>query len=259
MLDKDQQNTHLSNETLIYSLLKRLQDPVYLPALAEVNELLELNKAVKVSMGKFEQEHSIYEFWTREYIETLSGYLKERIISLRLRDKKIITILDTGAGDGRLCYFLRMSKNLSPLLDICRIIASDNGSWKITPQFHVEKLDYKEALEKCKPDIVLCSFMPRGEDWTAAFREQPSVKEYIIIGDTDCTGNDDTYGYGEGCSANYDNGSFEITNLNYTPPHERDGFTRTNLFFSRLNHCVYDNDFIPDRSRTLSFRRTESA
>lgn len=46
-------------------------------------------------------------------------------------------------------------------------------------------MDYKEALKKYKPDIVISSWMPYTEDWTKDFRTFSSVKEYILIGEPD--------------------------------------------------------------------------
>ncbi|KAL7578290.1 hypothetical protein ACA910_012703 [Epithemia clementina (nom. ined.)] len=84
-----------------------------------------------------------------------------------------------------------------------KVLATDNGSWGVSKRAStgMEKLDYKQALKKyCQVDdvsdqqpiqrrrqvIVLCSWMPMNEDWTAEFRKySPTVQEYILIGECD--------------------------------------------------------------------------
>lgn len=81
------------------------------------------------------------------------------------------------------------------------VIATDNGSWKVFPKSDVEMLGFQESLEKyanrnhIQNDddhgstsktqvIILCSWMPMNEDWSATFR-QYGVDEYILIGECD--------------------------------------------------------------------------
>mmetsp|Transcript_23575 Transcript_23575/g.38270 ORF Transcript_23575/g.38270 Transcript_23575/m.38270 type:complete len:234 (+) Transcript_23575:2-703(+) len=152
-------------------------------------------------------------------------------------------ILDVGAGDGRLVYFLRRAmeeiakkenrhskEEQEPNLPI--IIATDDGSWKApiydNKHIRVEQLSAIEALDKYGPKtgtttpdqhgvaakkktrlIVLCSWMPPGQDWTADFRRpinnviaaaakdengdydgkevtsERLVEEYVLIGEAD--------------------------------------------------------------------------
>ena len=35
------------------------------------------------------------------------------------------------------------------------------------------------------PDVVLCCWQPMGVDWTAAMRARASVREYVLVGETD--------------------------------------------------------------------------
>eukprot|EP00873_Tetraselmis_striata_P014575 jgi/Tetstr1/434839/TSEL_002554.t1 len=44
---------------------------------------------------------------------------------------------------------------------------------------------YEQALSEFQPDVVLVSWQPMGQDWTAAIRATPSVAEYILIGEID--------------------------------------------------------------------------
>jgi len=128
---------------------------------------------------------NLYELFSAEYISALSDYIKSRINPSDL-------ILEVGAGDGRLAHFLR-ERGLN-------VVAIDNFEWEITPLFPVEELDYKEALKKYNPAIVICSWMPYFADWTPAFRNTRSVREYIIIGEFPggCCGNETIWSDHEG-------------------------------------------------------------
>ena len=133
-----------------------------------------------------------YELWSYDYIFGLAQYLLDRIKSL---DDSVsapvnTTILDVGAGDGRLIYFLRramqeirtsnsskssVSTNLrlgrkskmsrksatakikgnSQTLAMPTLIATDDGSWKApiysSSQIEVEKLSAAESIAKYSP------------------------------------------------------------------------------------------------------------
>ncbi len=230
----------------------------------------------------------IYEFWTDEYVVELSKYLMQRYqdLSIETEDKEIV-IVDVGAGDGVLAQFLRekmTSKNkiLSSRKRIkgsqkqkgrskrsktapMTVIATDDGSWQIKPKANVEKLGVSETLEKYKPYsnnrndvdvkrhhlIVICSWMPMGEDWTQAFRDT-NVDEYILIGECDdgnCGHNWQTWGN----KTFIDHG--EELEISPIPPYTSDGYERnelealTKLQFSRFDSAVSSS------SKTVSFRK----
>lgn len=116
-----------------------------------------------------------FQFWNKQFNDEL-----EKIL-LKLKPK---LILEVGAGDGTLSKILK-DRGFN-------IIATDNYSWSFRKRyFKVEKIDYKKALEKYKPDIIISSWMPLGTDWTKDFRKTKSVKHYITIGEVDaCCGGD---------------------------------------------------------------------
>ena len=117
--------------------------------------------------------------------------------------------LDVGAGNGRLAYFLRramedMTNQGGGSQKLPKIIASNDGSWRApmydNKHIEVEKLSAVESLDKYGPKkdtrlIVLCSWMPPGQDWTADFhrpiydedndRVGGLAEEYILIGEAD--------------------------------------------------------------------------
>ena len=41
--------------------------------------------------------------------------------------------------------------------------------------------DAEAAVRERAPHLVLCSWMPLGVDWSAAFRAQSSVNEYLLV------------------------------------------------------------------------------
>lgn len=181
----------------------------------------------------------VFEVFNRTHINALAAYIV---------DTGHTTVLEVGAGDGRLAKYLseaihrvfrrRKEKGAHPRQ--IRVIATDNGSWNIETVFLVERLDLVEALKKYDPDLVIWSWMPIG-DWSYLIRRHPSVKEYILIGEAEggeC-GNDDTWNPGL---------------------YEADGFTRHDLNdISRYQIARNDTDPAHSRSRTVSFRRTRPA
>jgi hypothetical protein len=171
------------------------------------------------------EEAGVYQLWTREYIENLGKYLLKRTAAFG--GKTIV--LDVGAGDGLLAQSLRNyfekgdeprksrksgSRPVRPVqaskpssrrpLKIPSVVAADDGSWSITvsEKVNVENLGVEEVIARYATDdseqqvIVLCSWMPMGDDWTPIFRKG-GVDEYILIGESDdgqCGDNWETWG-----------------------------------------------------------------
>lgn len=213
-------------------------------------------------------------------------------------------VLDIGAGDGLLLHYLqeyynttcqrqshqesssttstrgRMQQRIpanstSTYIPSMEYIATDDGSWKIFPKAQVETLNVQQALEKyCnehghRPVIVLCSWMPMGQDWTQDFRKA-NVKEYILIGEADdgsCGHNWKTWG-----NIDYKNDTTTSTKEEYgnddvynfqPPPYQQDGYQRWDTImndgmdlaryqFSRFD-CALSKS-----GKTVSFRQNKS-
>src|SRR5438270_272690 len=68
-------------------------------------------------------------------------------------------------------------------------------SWPGALPADIEPLPYTTALARYQPGIVLCAWMPLGEDWTPAFRTCASVTDYILIGEGPggCTGTPESF------------------------------------------------------------------
>jgi len=252
-----------------------------------------------------------YELWTKDYIFGLAGYLLERMDEMNRRSDLAFTtppietiILDVGAGDGRLVYFLRRameeiakkenrhSKEEEQQPGLPTIIATDDGSWKApiydNKHIRVEQLSAIEALDKYGPKagtttpdqhgiaekkktrlIVLCSWMPPGQDWTADFRRpintdiaaaakdehsdysgkeatERLVEEYILIGEAD----DGTCGHNWHTWGNPDFKSEDAA------PRDLNGYERVDLSdLSSLQFSRFDCERSSE-SVTVSFRHT---
>ncbi len=150
---------------------------------------------------KFCRENKIYEFITKEYINSLANHLissAEKII--QTEGKESITILEIGAGDGKLTHSLRKRlSEINPKLSV-KFIATDNKDWEkrgdVKSSSEVEGLNHIAALKKYNPDIVISSWMLPGEDWTQQIRNTQSVMEYIMIGEpgAGCVGTSSAWG-----------------------------------------------------------------
>jgi len=199
-----------------------------------------------------------YEFVNQEFVDALAIYLCKRLVefSESIKEETTVTILEVGAGSGKLIHFL--SKQISYLMEQSdllsfakeklQLIACDS-SLKWISIFPVKYLDYKDALEEYEPLICICSWMPVGEDWTENFRNTPSIQEYILIGDEICCGHQwKSWGIADD----------DDENLGKPPPYMRDQFYKEYLDeISQHQICRTDYSVTSDgnHSRTVSFKR----
>lgn len=113
----------------------------------------------------------IYQILNKEFNDALA----EEIKKLGLKP-----VLEVGAGSGELAGVLRRRG--------IELIAVDDYSEPLAKKAVIsehppEKMDYRDALKRYEPELVICSWMPGGEDWTVDFRATGSVKAYILIDD----------------------------------------------------------------------------
>lgn len=172
-----------------------------------------------------------YEFLTKEYVDALADYINSSFLAQHSRGSA--RILEVGAGSGRLAHFLRQKLSAG-----IQYVPTDDGTWEIEQMFEdekVERLSYEEALQKYNPDMVISSWMPGGQDWTADFRKNPSVQEFLLIGDPELCGKRyETY---------MDSNGFEGQDLS---------------MLSSLQICFSDDTPIEaHKSKTYSFRRCD--
>lgn len=245
-------------------VMTRLLDPYYLPSFEEVVGAFNFESGSDGQLTDWQRfiigvlPYNMFECFTREHIEGLSEYLSRRIDELSKTRERPITILDACAGNGRLPYFI--NRHLTSLTDEYkfRVIAGDDGTThqgglgeRHPPVYEVENIDYKSAIQKYKPDMVIASWIPSSDDerpseWLDFFRKSPSVAEYILIG--------------RSCwEDNYDYSVTIIPPVDSVPRYEQDGFKRLdhpNL--QRYQLCEEDNYFHKRRSSnstTVSFIR----
>jgi len=129
----------------------------------------------KVTKKEYPSKQQQFQFWNKQFNDALTKVLQKMKPKL---------ILEVGAGQGILSKILT-DRGFN-------VKAIDNFSWPFDKRyFKIEKIDYKNALLKYQPDVVIGSWMPLGTDWTKDFRKTKSVKHYIIIGEVDaCCGGD---------------------------------------------------------------------
>ena len=221
------------------ALFSRLTDPGYLPTVAECARGLEAGLFLR-----FVEKMGYYELYTQEYLAGLASYLQPWIDAAARRSGKQATVLEVGAGNGRLAHFLEA-------LVRGRVIATDNGDYEeIRPCFPVVKMGYAEAISYFDPQIIICSWMPYQKDWTGAFRT-PETQLYVLIGDPlRCGDGLGTYGV-DGIT-----GRVEVSYGGEMP--KRDGFKMRLLPFGQYQYCTFDGEGRNNNfrySRTLAFER----
>ncbi|MDD3006789.1 MAG: hypothetical protein PHX30_04380 [Candidatus Pacebacteria bacterium] len=228
---------------------ENLEDPNYLPSRKEIITAFPGRNDLWEYCTK--EEDQVFEFFNEEHLEALADYFIERIKECGKGEDDPLIILEMGAGNGKLSHFLQQKLEKKAPGQI-KVVATDSGSWKIENVFPVEKLSCDEALETHKPDIVVFSWMPNGADYTEEMRECPTVKEYVLIGETGggCCGNEwETWG----CDYDYD----EDKGI---PPFEKDGFEIESLEdLHKLQICRTDYNLRDlSHSNTVSFKRKKS-
>lgn len=128
-----------------------------------------------------------YEIWTKEFIAGLAEHILPTISDPEVENP---TILEVGAGDGRLSGFLRQAVELEKV-DV-QVVATDFDP-PFSSEFPIDPADAKEALRKHNPTVVLSSWMPLGDEWTWDMRATESVQEYILMGVPCMTGSFSTW------------------------------------------------------------------
>ncbi|MBP7807179.1 hypothetical protein KA047_01645 [Candidatus Saccharibacteria bacterium] len=150
------------------------EDPFYLPTYDDVVERFNDHDGMWGYLGAQMGAQGMFfcEYYTREYIEGLAEHLMQRADA-----NQETIVLEVGAGAGRLSRFLGGAITHPNVT----IIPTDLSDGRMYPG--VEAIDYKQALQKYEPSVVLSAWMPFQSDWTAVFRQTPSVMEYVLIGE----------------------------------------------------------------------------
>lgn len=280
MREKNQLNPERPDRELTpEELLEKLKNPSYLPTSKDIFNAFSFGKiddSFKNELFKlcFDEKNPIFEFLNEEFLNSLGDYLSKRVESFGATKDRPITILEVGAGNGRLSHFLQQKLKERISREEIKIIVTDSGEAGIRPIFSVEKLNHKEALEKYKPQIVICSWMPPGIDFSADFRSTKSLREYILIGEPVVCGDFWlTWGTNWALKKKED-GSLSLDEEkmsereNQPEPYKADGFEWVEIEeVSKHQICRADlfeyekpslkEDFLFKNSKTISFRRKE--
>lgn len=144
---------------------------------------------------KFGYRHGMYEILNREGIDRLTKYLGESALRIRPDGGKV-KVGEVGAGLGRLTHFVcKAAARMG--IDNLDMFASDSGDMvaqqKLETPFDVFDESYVRSLRFHKPQIVISSWMPQGDDWTTTFRNSQCVDEYILIGQMNACGKPDSW------------------------------------------------------------------
>ncbi len=236
-------------------LEKIIHDPSYLPSHEDLNFALGVDSdQLMEQLVKWHEifaDNKTFELLNEEFIDAFTNYLVLRAAELPRNSQKPFIVLEIGAGNGRLSYFLQQKLREKGVEDI-HIVASDSGEWQIEPMFPVEQISHEEALAVYEPQIVVFSWMPYGYDCTDAFRVVPSVQEYVLIGPPD----------GKACGDEWRTWGIDVRAespaSHQTPPYEADGFERVDL--PEVSATQIGKEDTPGKyktSKTVSFRRVE--
>ena len=241
---KPKRNLEFPTSERAEDVRERVIDPQYLPTLREVIysfDHVNTDRETHLSDEQLRAENTewqkylnngdseVFEVLTEEFVQALSLYLSQRIESLGGTEENPVVILEVGAGNGRLTHFLQQKLD-GQVKGSVKVIATDSGTLDLKTNFPVEKIDQKDALQKYKPQIVICSWMPEGEDFTKDFRNTSSVQEYVLIGE----------GAGGCCGSAWETWGNESADFN----HEHEGQTAPYLIDG------FELDYLEDISET---------
>ncbi len=190
------------------------------------------------------RDYKVFEFWNKEYMNAFADYLADRVAKLGK-----LSIVEIGAGNGRFSTLLEIVLQEKGLDGVIEIMPTDSNGWGLADKFSVVEMDYIEALETFKPDIVISSWMPARTDWTKTIRQFDSVKEYILIGDPTCCGDGERTWGNSFLEDPFSVDSFEreeITNLHRLQICYKDIFDE---------HAVNKEENTNPHSYTVSFKR----
>jgi len=214
----------------------------------------------------------------------LRDYMERKVMGLSLSDNKRGNQRKNNRSNN--VYSRRHQPMAIPTM-----VATDDMSWRIFAKADVEKLSVEQALEKyttnlttennsdddssssdyqkdqdqLRPQvIVICSWMPMGEDWTALLRKA-EVDEYILIGEADdgsCGDNWLTWGNPNFYdfvaienNSEVDKGRTDNDTSSPTPPYVAEGYQRLDMD-SITKYQFSSFDLATSKSsKTVSFRR----
>jgi hypothetical protein len=126
-------------------LKEKLQDPFYLPTRDEIFRVFKSFKEWSIFCNN--PEHPIFEALNQEYLDALNNYFLQQAENFNATKNKPLVILEVGAGDGHLAYFLQ-EKIKEQKSNKIKILATNlyTKEWKIKSVFPVENISQKKAI-----------------------------------------------------------------------------------------------------------------
>lgn len=239
------------------AMLEKLNDPAYLPSHEDIVRAFSDGNSRKWRDFCDRPEHRVFELLNKEYIQSLAKYLLSNIYSIQDGDKPV-TILEIAAGDGRLTHFLQEELDRKAP-GKAKIVATDDQSWNINPNFPVDKIDNQTALDRYQPKIVICSWMPFETDFSQEIRSTKSVESYILIGESGGATGDEWLTWGVP-KVDWDADEDDEEDQIKTPPYEADGFQKEILSdMSKLQTSTLSQppNFDSSTDDTVIFSRQE--
>ena len=103
----------------------------------------------------------------------LGAYLEE--------EAKSLTIISTDNGENGLQETSPYRRAPFMLQVACRGMCSSKNLMKVMCRERVQMMDCQSALTMYQPDVVLCSWMPFGKDWTHDMRACASVSAHGMM------------------------------------------------------------------------------
>ena len=219
------------------------------------------------------EQADVYQLWTREYIDMLGAYLLKRTSSF----EGDTVVLEVGAGNGLLSASLaeylegvlsssttkRQKGQPQSAEKVPLVVATDDKSWGVEYKTDlVRTMSVQQAIEAFPANdrwqvIVLCSWMPMNEDWTAVFRKH-NVDEYILIGECDngqCGENWLTWGNVDFLVSVDEDEDDNMARQPQSPLFELDGYIRKNMDALSSSQFGRFDCKLSKLGRTVSFRR----
>ena len=163
-------------------------------------------------------QHMMFQLPNLEFVQELAKVIKE------INPE---TTLEIAAGRGII------SRHISKIIDKDIILTDDYSWWrkeKVDEKIEyadVIKMDYKEAIKKFQPDLIIASWIPYNKFWTKDFRRYSCVKGYILIGE-----------YPGGCTGHENDWNTVWTRRNLEAV-EKYGICRTDISFSSDSYALY--------------------
>lgn len=162
----------------------KLRDPNYLPTLAEVD-------SIRPYLFDYSEEFGDHEILNQEFIEALALHLTDSIVKFIKRSRQTPTIVESGAGTGRLTHLLskavdrRLPKN-TPRPTWIPIDTFEAG---LPINFEVTKMSLQDSLAQHKPDIIIASWPVVDVGKAVTEANQTGVKEILLMGEPEiCAG-----------------------------------------------------------------------